>query len=198
MSMKVLLMGEGRHPDGRIAAVMDSVLEGIRGEDATGEQMFLSDYSLSLCRQCVDGQGLCQTHGRCAQDDDLGRLIEMISLFDAAVFVSKVYVPDVHPRFRAMLDRLKRVREFLAMPPLPKPALAVCIGGSASSILDLFGQSLSNCGFRIVEAIAVATRDVPLQREAFRSAGRRLTQHCLARNASITDEKSRRRHQMKK
>ncbi len=181
MSMKALLIGEGHHPDGRVAAVMDGLLDGLTGAGGGGEQIFLSDYSLRLCRKCIDGQGLCETHGRCAQEDDLGRLIDRVSAFDAVAFVTKVYVPDVHPRFRAMLDRLARIRGHFVEPPRPVPALAVCIGGSASSILDLFGQSLSGCGFQVVEAMAVSTRDVPLQREAFRSAGHRLAEHCRVR-----------------
>lgn len=179
MDMNALLIGEGRHPDGRIATAMDGLLDGLSGARAGGEMIFLSDYSVRLCRKCVDGQGLCETHGRCAQDDDLGRLVERISQFDAVAFVSKVYVPDVHPRLRAMLDRLARIRGHLAAPPRPIPALAVCIGGSASSILGPFSQALSGSGFHVVEAIAIPTRDVLLQREAFRLAGQRLVQHCL-------------------
>ena len=173
--MAAVLIGEGRHSTGAVGWVVRSVLTALEGAGG-GEYLDLSGLEIRHCRFCRDHSSPCVQDGRCALEDDLCVVLEKLRAADAAIFVTRVYIPDFCEKLRAVLDRLQRICRHPSNREIchGMPAMGVCIGGGASLCAGLLSQQLAECGFDVCGVIPLGTRELHLKSDLLRDTAQRL------------------------
>ena len=176
--MKAFVISGSRNPQGRTARAAEALLEGLRGQGAEAEIVFLPQMDVQRCRQCDEaGWGLCRQEGRCVIEDDFAGLVKKIRAADAAVFANPVYFGDLSESLRAFLDRLRRTtrheagRQGLA----GKCAVGVCVagggGGGAPACTVSLEKVLATCGFDVVDMIPVRRQNLGMKLQVLSTVG---------------------------
>lgn len=103
--MKITVFnGSPRAKLGNTNVLVESFLEGAKQAGAETEQVYLSKYKINPCRGCKT----CweKTPGRCAQKDDMEKLIAKVISSDVLGFATPVYADNVSGLLKNFIDRL--------------------------------------------------------------------------------------------
>lgn len=105
--MKVIAINGSPRKDSNTGTLLKSALDGAESVGAQTEIINLYDLSYKGCISCF----ACKltggkSYGKCALQDDLTPLFEMIEEADALVLGSPVYLSDVTGALRSFLERL--------------------------------------------------------------------------------------------
>lgn len=106
--MRVIgINGSGRR-DGNTAILLEEVLKVLRSKGIETDMIQLSGNSIRGCTDC----GACfkMKNGRCAiEDDGVNNMIDQLMGADGIILGSPVYMANVTPSIKALMDRVGRV-----------------------------------------------------------------------------------------
>lgn len=177
--MNVLVVSGSRNREGQTASAANAMLRGVREAGGQGEIVFLPTLSIERCRQCEDsGWGLCATENRCVIEDDLDAVTARIRDADAVVFATPVYYGSLSESLRAFLDRMRRVvwRQPKRGGMDGKPAVVLCVagggGGGAPRCAAELQESLSQCGFDVLDVVPARRQNLAMKIGVLEHVGR--------------------------
>jgi multimeric flavodoxin WrbA len=98
---KLLAVIGSPRKQGNTHAMVLGLLEGAKACGAESEIVFLGDLDIAECNGCL----ACWKTGRCAKNDDMNKLYDLIALSDAIVFGTPVYWYGPTALMKAFLDR---------------------------------------------------------------------------------------------
>ena len=136
----------------------------------------MSEFTILQCRHCGDRDGLCVSRGYCELDDDFGLVLDKLRHGDAAVFATRVSIPDFNYSLRALLERLHRTTSHPAGRRAVSgvPVVGVCVGGGASACATKLGRALAQCGYSVLDLIAVGNGEIYTKKKLLEAGGERL------------------------
>ena len=177
--MKVMVVLGSRNRQGQTARAAEALLEGLSGQGADGELVFLPEMKIESCRQCDQaGWGSCRAEGRCVIEDDFAALLEKINAANVVVFATPVYFSDLSESLRAFLDRLRRIARHEAgrAELADKPAVGICVagggGGGAPACTVSLEKVLLTCGFDVVDMVPARRQNLQMKLEVLRAVGK--------------------------
>ncbi len=106
--MKVMIITCSPNKDGLTEACGRAAKQGVADGGAEAAAVRLNDLSISKCKACRDGWGVCKEKGICKVKDDFQALHGQIGEADGFVVVTPVYWWDMSESAKAMFDRLRR------------------------------------------------------------------------------------------
>lgn len=130
--VQVLAVVGSPRKGGLSSGLSDSALEGARGAGATTEKIFLSDFDMDACQDCV--QLGCYDEQQCTFADDFEDVSERMDAADALVIATPVYWGDVSNSMRWVLSKKMRMRTETTN---GQPALPIAVaGGTGNGLLE--------------------------------------------------------------
>jgi multimeric flavodoxin WrbA len=99
--IKMLAFYGSPRKDGNTAILMEEFLKGARMEGAASETLYLADFSITPCRECL----ACFTDGRCILQDDMQDIYPRLLAADIVVLASPIFFYAVTGWAKAMIDR---------------------------------------------------------------------------------------------
>lgn len=172
---KVLGIHASPNENGHTSRLTRVVLDGAEAAGAEVELVHLNRLSISACRVCDQGWGICRTEGNCIVQDDFQSLRDKMYSADAIVFNTPVYFGSISETARCFLDRLRRcqvgVRE--NSPLNGKPAIGMAsakTGGDVKALYELEGY-LRFFKLKIYDLIPMSMRNSEYKLEMLRTAG---------------------------
>lgn len=179
--MRVVLICGSRNPAGQTAQAANALLKGLEKNGTSTKKFLLPEINIERCRQCEDnGWGLCRKEGRCVIDDDLSDLVEHIRQADLVVFATPVYYSDLSESLRAFTDRLRRtcVNATEAAAVKGKKAVGICVagggGGGAPACCVSLDKVMNDCGFEVLDVIAVRRQNLQMKLHSLEVTGQLL------------------------
>lgn len=107
MGARVIAIVGSYRRSGATQSAVEAILEGARAKGGETRTFQLSEQHLEFCtncRRCTQLPGV--QRGRCAQEDDLGPMLDAIENADAIVLASPVNYFNATALFRRFLERL--------------------------------------------------------------------------------------------
>lgn len=99
--MRITVLVGSPRKGGNTDALADALLEGVRAGGGEAVKYSLRGKKIGPCVNC----DYCQTHERCAIDDDMPEVYELMLSTDILVFASPVYFYTMSAQLKALLDR---------------------------------------------------------------------------------------------
>jgi NAD(P)H-dependent FMN reductase len=129
---KVLAVVGSPRKNGLSSALSDSALEGAQQAGARTEKIFLSDFDMDACQDCV--QLGCYDDQQCTFGDDFEEVSERMDAADALVVATPVYWGDVSNSMRWVLSKKMRMR---SQTTNGQPVLPIAVaGGTGNGLLE--------------------------------------------------------------
>jgi multimeric flavodoxin WrbA len=100
--MKILGIISSPKQDGNTAVLVREVLRGAREHGADTEEIFLPEYQLEFCQDCMT----CMAQGKCALPDDLESLKQKIAASDGIILGSPTHGLAPNAIMKNFLDRI--------------------------------------------------------------------------------------------
>ena len=137
--MKTLIFNGSPHGDGDTMALVQKVVEGLRGEHRIVDAY---DGGISPCIDCR----YCKTHDGCAIDDGMQEVYEYIAECDNILVASPIYFSELTGRLLDVGSRLQRyfcARFFRQETPIPKPkrGAVILVGGGVGNAEKAFSTA---------------------------------------------------------
>jgi multimeric flavodoxin WrbA len=105
--MKMIAINGSPRKAGNTAMLLNKCLEGAKAEGAETELVHLYDLDFKGCISCFGCKRIGgKSYGRCAVQDDLTPILEMIPKADAIIFGSPIYFGNVTGEMRSFMERL--------------------------------------------------------------------------------------------
>ena len=82
-------------------ALLDKVLEGVKDHHEV-ETIDLRELNYGFCKGCM----ACQQLGKCVQNDDINKVMDVVSNADILLFVTPIYYYSISGQLKTFLDRL--------------------------------------------------------------------------------------------
>lgn len=102
MSKIIAFAGSPRQKEGHTWALLNQLIKGAEGNNATVKTYNLNDPGIRGCQGCF----YCRQHPACCIDDALKTAYEDIASADALVVTSPIYFADVSGQTKIWLDRM--------------------------------------------------------------------------------------------
>ncbi len=135
--MKVAVIWSSPNADGLTATAKNQVIKGLKKANAQVEEIPLNRLKMAYCQACGTGFGICQSEGKCCEQDDFQETYQKLVDADGIVFVTAVYWHDLTERMKAFLDRLRRCEtahnHFLRE---KRCLLVACAGGTGRGVIE--------------------------------------------------------------
>ena len=130
--VRVLAVVGSPREGGLSSGLSDSALEGAREAGARTEKIFLSDFDMDACQDCV--QLGCYDDQRCTFPDDYEEVSERMDAADALVIATPVYWGDVSNSMHWVLSKKMRMRTETTN---GQPVLPIAVaGGTGNGLLE--------------------------------------------------------------
>jgi multimeric flavodoxin WrbA len=176
---KVLAVVGSPRKNGLSSALSDSALEGAREAGATTEKIFLSDFDMDACQDCI--QLGCYDDQQCTFADDFEEVSERMDAADALVVATPVYWGDVSNSMRWLLSKKMRMRSETTN---GQPALPIAVaGGTGNGLLEAM-KPLYLCfeklRYRSLAAFPVTRFNLDHCHEQAREGGKALVREAAA------------------
>jgi len=102
VSKKVLVLSASPRKGGNSDLLCDRFILGAKEAGNQAEKIFLGDKKINFCRGCLD----CQSNnGICAQNDDMGVILDKMILADVLVMATPIYFYNMDAQLKALIDR---------------------------------------------------------------------------------------------
>jgi multimeric flavodoxin WrbA len=114
-SVKVLgLFGSPRR-GGNTEILLEEALKGAEKEGASVERLYLSDFTISPCKECHG----CDETGKCVILDDMGKIYPKLLKADVVILASPIFFYGVTAWSKALIDRTQALwaRKYLLKDP---------------------------------------------------------------------------------
>jgi len=99
--MKVLGIFGSPRRDGNTDLLLEQTLKGTQDEGANVERLYVSDYSLTPCKECHG----CDQTGECVILDDMQRIYPRLLEADLIILASPIFFYGVTAWTKALIDR---------------------------------------------------------------------------------------------
>ncbi|HNW86363.1 MAG TPA: flavodoxin family protein [Candidatus Limiplasma sp.] len=100
--MRITVLVGSPRKGGNTETLADALIAGARSAGAEVVKFTVRGKKIAPCVNC----DYCQTHDRCAIDDDMPEVYTLLSNTDALVFASPVYFYNLSAQLKALIDRL--------------------------------------------------------------------------------------------
>lgn len=135
--MKVTVIWSTPNTDGLTAATKNSVIEGLKNNNAEVTEFHINKMNIAHCRACGNGFGICREKGCCILNDDFDKIHQEILSSDGVIFVSAVYWSDMTEQMKIFTDRLRRCETLSGRRLENKKCLIIaCAGGSGNGTIE--------------------------------------------------------------
>jgi len=113
--MKVLGIFGSPRRGGNTELLLEETLKGAEKEGAKVERLFLSDFTITPCKECHG----CDNTGNCIILDDMGKIYPKLLEADIIILTSPIFFYGVTAWAKAMIDRSQPlwVRKYLLKDP---------------------------------------------------------------------------------
>jgi len=177
--VKVLAVLGSPRKRGLSSALSDSALEGAKEAGAQTEKIFLSDFDMEACQDCVELG--CYDDQQCTFPDDYEEVSERMDGADALVVATPVYWGDVSNSMHWILSKKMRMR---AEATNGQPVLPIAVaGGTGNGLLEAM-KPLYLCfeklRYRSLAAFPVTRFNLERCHEQARAGGRALVREASA------------------
>lgn len=131
--------------NGNTSILVETILEGAEKKGATVETVSLGKLQINFCKGCL----VCQTEGKCVQEDDMLKLTEKMKAADIIVVGTPVYWGDVSAQVKSWMDRsigFVKIEGNLIISPLKGKgvALITCCADTSITMNDHALNTLKN------------------------------------------------------
>ncbi len=99
--IRVLALYGSPRRGGNTEILLDEFLKGAEAEGAVIDRLYIVDYLLTPCRECL----ACFQNGQCVIADDMQRIYERLLAADLVVLASPVFFYGVSGWIKALIDR---------------------------------------------------------------------------------------------
>lgn len=139
--MKVLVMNCSPVKNGATAEIVNTVSDCLK-ERHDVRSFCIDDFDIHFCKGCRT----CHNTAKCAQIDDVERVMEIYEWADIVISVSPSYWADIPGQFKAFIDRCTPWCN------THEPHAALSAGKKGYSIALRTGSSMRECN-RVIESI---------------------------------------------
>jgi len=109
--MKCCILMGSPHPGGNTAELLKPFISELKNNNCEVEYIALSDKDIRPCKGCYACQNAEGCYG-CAQDDDVGQIMDVIIKSDCVVFATPIYTWYCTATMKALLDRHYGLNKF--------------------------------------------------------------------------------------
>ncbi len=178
--MKILAIIGSKENGVQTAKAVNALLSGAKAKGAECEELYLTKLDIERCKQCgKDGWGICATKGVCEIEDDFLQVVDKIKKADAVVFATPVYFSDLSESMKAFIDRFRRINEcvnkIVRQGILGKKAIGICVaggrGGGAPRCTYLLQETLSTCGFDVIDMVPARRQNLDMKVKVLKIVG---------------------------
>ncbi len=100
--MRITVLVGSPRKNGNTDTLADALIAGAQAAGAEVTKYALRGRKIAPCVNC----DYCKTHDRCAVDDDMTAVYNLLQKTDALVFATPVYFYNMSAQLKALLDRL--------------------------------------------------------------------------------------------
>ncbi len=114
--MKVLGIFGSPRRDGNTDILLEEALKGAQSQGAEVERVYLTDFSITPCRECHS----CDQTGQCVIEDDMQKIYPKLLEADIIILSSPIFFYGVTAWAKALIDRTQALwaRKYLLKDPL--------------------------------------------------------------------------------
>ena len=164
--MKAICINGSAKNNGSCAYLIDSIAKGMSESGIKIVKYCVSDIDMQFCKGCKK----CYTDGKCAQTDDLQKVIADMLTSDYVVIAAPSYWAGVPAQLKTLIDRTtpygdtNQNRKIKADKPIKGIAVAVRAGVREQEndlILDAIEHYFGHLGIETVKRVSVTQTDTP-------------------------------------
>ena len=98
----ILVLSSSPRKNGNSDILCEQFIKGAEESGHNTEKIYISDMKINYCTGC----GVCNTTGKCVQNDEMEKLCEKILKADVIVFATPVYFYSMCGQMKVFIDRL--------------------------------------------------------------------------------------------
>ena len=98
----ILILSSSPRKNGNSDILCEQFIKGAEESGHNTEKIYISDMKINYCTGC----GVCNTTGKCVQNDEMEKLCEKILKADVIVFATPVYFYSMCGQMKVFIDRL--------------------------------------------------------------------------------------------
>ena len=98
----ILVLSSSPRKSGNSDILCEQFMKGAKESGHNTEKIYISDMKINYCTGC----GVCNTTGKCVQNDEMEKLCEKILKADVIVFATPVYFYSMCGQMKVFIDRL--------------------------------------------------------------------------------------------
>jgi multimeric flavodoxin WrbA len=102
MSKNIVVLSASPRKGGNSDILCDEFILGAEGAGHKAEKIFLRDKDINYCIACDTCQG---NGGKCAQNDDMGEIMDKMAAADVIVMATPVYFYTMNAQLKTLIDR---------------------------------------------------------------------------------------------